>query len=169
LVPSDFLGSWGFIAIRCLFAGACILVGFRRSAVIVPVEAWVLCNLVVLFNPFYQFRLYERQRWAWVDLGTAALLITLLHRTEKPDSGWRSGLVGFLIAVYVFSLFGKSVIVDPEWSEIVWLPIRLAGGVYVAVCIVALGIGLMGGVRLLARKLRSIVSRRGDAPNESER
>jgi hypothetical protein len=126
-VSSNVWPGWEFVAVRALFCSLCILVAVRLRSRLVGPEYWILWNLAVLFNPFFEFWLYERQRWITVDLITAGILYLVLHRPFVPSSEYRHKLFGFLVGVYVWSLVAETLLdgVSERTQELVVLPFRV--------------------------------------------
>jgi hypothetical protein len=132
VVPSTVLGEEGFRVIHALFCAACVLVLVRRADLLRNAEHWILCNVAVLYNPIWPYRLYERERWALVNLITTVMLARFLYRTNRPTDQWNAGLKGFLIGVYVASFIAEGVLAgipDPRVQrvqEVLTLPVTLA-------------------------------------------
>jgi hypothetical protein len=169
LVPSASLGEEGFTALRALFCASCLLVMARRFRLLLPSEAWIVCNFALLYNPIVPFSLYDRQLWVWVNLITVIVLARLLYRTERPNDRWGTGLIGFLIGVYLSSLVADDLLADMSASharELVALPVSLAIGSFVLYFVGGWAVALIMGVGELLEHWGVIPSKFWKAKND---
>ena len=88
--PSDALSAWGVTAIHTVMCAACVLLLLRRGRMLSGAEMWFFGNLAVLFNPFYEFRLYSREAWICADIALAVALYMALYRKEELAPKWKA-------------------------------------------------------------------------------
>jgi hypothetical protein len=168
-VPSHLLAGSDFLAIRAFMFAACILVAVRRRRVLTSGELWIVGNLVVVFNPFYEFHLYERARWIWVDAATAGLLAVVLYRKNAPGGEWNGRVWAFLFGVYAFSLVGEELAADASSNtrELLALPVRLAAATWLAsmaaILVASPFVLSWDSVKAATTKLRQWRERRGSS------
>jgi hypothetical protein len=117
-------------------------------------EMWFFGNSAVLFNPFYEFRLYSREAWICADIALAVALYIALYRKEELAPKWKAigwaFLVGGYVAWFVLGLIAVWAIPSlltqyPTLNALLCLPFCLAGVTWLAM----MAIMILGGIFLL--------------------
>src|ERR1035437_6286079 len=133
---------------------ACVLLLLRRGQMLSGAEKWFFANSAVLFNTFYEFRLYSRGAWICADIALAIALYVALYREEELTSKWKALEWAFLVGGYVsWFVLGQIAVwamprllnENPRLDELLVLPLLLAGITWLAM----MAIMILGGIFLL--------------------
>ena len=149
--PPSAFSTWGVTVVRTVMCLACVLILLRRGHMISGAESWFFGNSAVLFNPFYEFRLYSREAWIFADIALAIALYMALYRKEKLAPKWKAFEWAFLVGGYVsWFVLGQIAVwamprllnQNPRLDELLVFPLLLAGITWFAILAVGIPIGI---------------------------
>jgi len=150
-VPSSALSTWGVTAVHTVMCAACVLLLLRRGEMVSGAEKWFFANSAVLFNPFYEFRLYSREAWVCADIALAIALYMAFYRKEELAQKRKAIEWAFLVGGYVsWFVLGQIAVwamprllnENPRFDELLVFPLLLAGITWFAIIAIGIPIGI---------------------------
>ena len=161
--PSSALSSWGVTAVHTVMCAACVLLLLRRGEMVSGTGKWFFANSAVLFNPFYEFRLYSREAWVCADIALAIALYMAFYRKEELAPKRKAIEWAFLVGGYVsWFVLGQIAVwamprllnENPRFDELLVFPLLLAGITWFAIIAIGIPIGIFLLVSDFSKSIR---------------